>query len=181
MDNKTFQKILGDTIIDNTPEWIEIGRRRSIPKEICEDLLQDTYIKVFCSNKLNKYKSMGKLSGYIYRVYSNLLYDYLRQKSTINKGSNNLIDFSSPELYNYTINNIIKDEEQKEDLLLIPSHILYKAILLLPEEQQVVLISRINGASFKTISEIYNCNLNTSLGRYRYAIINLRKKLIKYL
>jgi RNA polymerase sigma-70 factor (ECF subfamily) len=46
----------------------------------------------------------------------------------------------------------------------------------LPKEQKQVLVMRIYGdKSFKEIAEKMNVSLNTSLGRMRYALLNLRK------
>ena len=46
----------------------------------------------------------------------------------------------------------------------------------LPSDQSEVLLLRIfHDLSFKEISEITNVSMNTSLGRMRYAITNLKK------
>ena len=46
----------------------------------------------------------------------------------------------------------------------------------LPKEQKEVLVMRIyKDMSFKEISENTNVSINTSLGRMRYALMNLRK------
>ena len=50
-----------------------------------------------------------------------------------------------------------------------------KLIQELPEDQKEVLIYRYyNDLSFKEISEKTGVSINTSLGRMRYALINLR-------
>lgn len=51
-----------------------------------------------------------------------------------------------------------------------------KMIELLPEDQREVIIMRHYAElSFKEISVLTNCSINTALGRMRYALINLRK------
>jgi RNA polymerase sigma-70 factor (ECF subfamily) len=51
----------------------------------------------------------------------------------------------------------------------------------LPEEQREVLVMRIyGGLSFKEISDVTQVSINTSLGRMRYALGNLRKMIDQY-
>ncbi|NDC41975.1 MAG: RNA polymerase subunit sigma-24, partial [Chitinophagia bacterium] len=51
----------------------------------------------------------------------------------------------------------------------------------LPEEQREVVVLRIYGdLSFKEISELTGVSINTSLGRMRYALLNLRKMISDY-
>jgi RNA polymerase sigma-70 factor (ECF subfamily) len=51
-----------------------------------------------------------------------------------------------------------------------------KYVDLLPEEQREVIILRhYYDYSFKEIAEMTGTNINTALGRMRYALINLRK------
>jgi RNA polymerase sigma-70 factor (ECF subfamily) len=55
-----------------------------------------------------------------------------------------------------------------------------KLIEELPEEQrEVVMMRHYGGLSFKEISEQCNVSINTSLGRMRYALINMRKMIEK--
>ena len=47
---------------------------------------------------------------------------------------------------------------------------------MLPEDQREVIILRhYADLSFKEISALTNCSINTALGRMRYGLINLRK------
>jgi RNA polymerase sigma-70 factor (ECF subfamily) len=47
---------------------------------------------------------------------------------------------------------------------------------LLPEEQREVIVLRhYAGMSFKEIADVTNTSINTSLGRMRYGLINLRR------
>jgi RNA polymerase sigma-70 factor (ECF subfamily) len=53
-----------------------------------------------------------------------------------------------------------------------------RLIEALPIDQQEVLVMRMyQDMSFKEISEITGVSINTSLGRMRYALMNLRKLL----
>jgi RNA polymerase sigma-70 factor (ECF subfamily) len=47
---------------------------------------------------------------------------------------------------------------------------------MLPEDQKEVIVMRHFGdLSFKEISNITGCSINTALGRMRYGLMNLRK------
>jgi RNA polymerase sigma-70 factor (ECF subfamily) len=56
-----------------------------------------------------------------------------------------------------------------------------RLIEALPIDQQEVLVMRMyQDMSFKEISEITGVSINTSLGRMRYALMNLRKVIDKH-
>ena len=46
-----------------------------------------------------------------------------------------------------------------------------------PDQKEVVIMRTYYDMSFKEISEMTNVSINTSLGRMRYALINLKKML----
>ena len=51
----------------------------------------------------------------------------------------------------------------------------------LPDNQREVVYMKIfENKSFKEIAEQTNVSVNTSLGRMRYALINMRKMAVKY-
>jgi RNA polymerase sigma-70 factor (ECF subfamily) len=51
----------------------------------------------------------------------------------------------------------------------------------LPEQQREVLMMRHYGEmSFQEIADATGVSINTALGRMRYALINLRKQMLKY-
>ena len=81
-----------------------------------------------------------------------------------------------------TISSEVKNEENKEDEIFADEDAIdiAKYLDLLPEEQREVIVFRhYYDYSFKQIAEITNTNLNTALGRMRYALINLRKLIAK--
>lgn len=53
-----------------------------------------------------------------------------------------------------------------------------KLLDMLPDEQREVIVLRhYADLSFKEIAQMTNCSINTSLGRMRYGLINMRKML----
>jgi RNA polymerase sigma-70 factor (ECF subfamily) len=70
----------------------------------------------------------------------------------------------------------IEDRQIKED-----THALLRELIKeLPDSQREVLMMRhYMQMSFQEIAEVTDVSINTALGRMRYALINLRKKMDK--
>lgn len=80
------------------------------------------------------------------------------------------------------LDNIAILETHKEDQIIgdEESIDIAKYLELLPDEQREIIVLRhYYDYSFKQIAEMTGTNLNTALGRMRYALINLRKLIAK--
>jgi RNA polymerase sigma factor (sigma-70 family) len=141
---------------------------------IAEDLLQETFIKAIKKLRSGSYNEEGKFAPWIVRIAHNLAIDYFRREKryptiVMEDGSNifNSIEFSENSMESVRI----KDETHET---------LKKMIEALPDAQKEVLIMRhYSDMSFQEIAESTGVSINTALGRMRYALINLRKKLEK--
>lgn len=140
--------------------------------DTAEDLLQDTFIKAIHTMKGGRYNEEGKFSSWICRIAHNLAIDFFRKEKrspmiNIEDSSNifNTLSFSEE-----SIESIQIKEETHERLR--------ELIQQLPEAQKEVLIMRhYADMSFQEIAETTGVSINTALGRMRYALINLRKKM----
>ena len=143
-------------------------------KFIAEDILQDVFIKTINIIKNKKYNEQGKFLPWILRIAHNQAIDHFRKerrnpKITLADGSDvfNCLKFS-------------EDFTESENLSVGTKNHLKKIIQSLPDKQREVLVMRhYMDMSFQEISEATNVSINTALGRMRYALIALRKK-IKY-
>ena len=143
-------------------------------KFIAEDILQDVFIKTINIFKNKKYNEQGKFLPWILRIAHNQAIDHFRKerrnpKITLADGSDifNCLKFS-------------EDFTESENLSVGTKNHLTKIIQSLPDKQREVLVMRhYMDMSFQEISEATNVSINTALGRMRYALIALRKK-IKY-
>jgi len=141
---------------------------------IAEDLLQETFIKAIKKLKSGEYNEEGKFLPWITRIAHNLAIDYFRREKryptvVMEDGSSvfNSLSFSEESLESIKI----KDETHA---------LLRELIQTLPEAQKEVLLMRhYSDMSFQEIAEATGVSINTALGRMRYALINLRKKLEK--
>ncbi|RDC61673.1 RNA polymerase sigma factor [Adhaeribacter pallidiroseus] len=137
-----------------------------------EDLLQDTFIKAIHTMKSGRYNEEGKFSSWICRIAHNLAIDFFRKEKRnptieMEDGSNvfNTLAFAEESIESLQI----KEDTHKR---------LRELIQQLPEAQKEVLIMRhYADMSFQEIAETTGVSINTALGRMRYALINLRKKM----
>ena len=138
-------------------------------RDLTEDIFQDTFIKVIRTLKLGNYNEEGKFVSWVMRIAHNLVIDHFRKNSRIPK-------FESSN--DFDIFSVLKDNEIDVENKMIKDQILIevkKIINLLPDDQKEVLVYRYyNELSFKEISKKTGVSINTSLGRMRYALINLR-------
>ena len=143
-------------------------------REITEDVFQDTFIKVIRTLKLGNYNEEGKFVSWVMRIAHNLVIDHFRKNKRLQK-------FQSSE--NFNIFSVLRDNTLGAEDTLIKNQIdndVRDLIELLPNDQKEVLIYRFyNDLSFKEISYKTGVSINTSLGRMRYALINLRSIISK--
>ena len=137
---------------------------------LAEDIFQDTFYKVIDSLRVGKYNEEGKFLPWVMMIANNLCMDHFRK----NKRMPVIVDSDGKDV----LNMIHFAEESKEDMVIREQTVkqIKDLIELLPAEQKEVLILRhYADLSFKEIAEMTGTNINTALGRMRYALLNLRK------
>lgn len=143
-------------------------------EELANDVFQDTFMKIIVSLKEGRYNDDGKFILWAKRIAHNLIIDHYRLKSKHIKVSE-----TTYENEEFSIFDLLKETEENIEERLITNQIyddLMKMIVFLPENQQEVIKLRFfDGLSFKEIAEQTNTSINTTLGRVRYALINMRK------
>ncbi|MFQ3214584.1 MAG: RNA polymerase sigma factor (sigma-70 family) [Marivirga sp.] len=139
---------------------------------VAEDLMQEVFIKAIRTLKSGRYNEEGKYLPWILRIAHNLAIDRFRKNKrhpTIVMDDGNSV-FETLEFAEGTF----EDAQMKKEV----HQSLRKLIHELPEAQKKVLIMRhYMDMSFKEISDQTGVSINTALGRMRYALINLRKKM----
>ena len=145
-----------------------------LDEELANDFFQDTFIKIILKLKEGKYAEKDKFILWAKRIASNLIIDYFRVKSKYIKVSD-----TSYEDEEFSIFDTIKETEDniEDRLILNQVHSDLKNIMsLLPENQQEIIKMRFyDELTFKEIAELTNTSINTTLGRMRYALMNIRK------
>ena len=142
--------------------------------ELSEDIFQETCIKIIKSIQLGKYKEEGKFLPWALRIANNLIMDHFRKLKNIVMISDSSYKNEDFSIFTHLVNDemnwvdaCIQDEVYQQIIDLLP---------YLPEEQREVIHLRIfEDLSFKEIAEQKSININTALGRMRYALSNIRK------
>lgn len=140
-------------------------------RQLCDDIFQDTFVKVIRTIKAGLYHDEGKFIQFAMRIAHNLVIDHFRKENRIP------VVESSSEDFNYVDNAPITDPSVEQGMIVDQIHSdLRNLVERLPVEQREVLRLRIyEDMSFKEIADVTNVSINTALGRMRYALINLRK------
>ena len=140
------------------------------------DVFQETFTRAIAAIRSHKYQTTGKLSAWLIRIAHNLIIDSSRDiESEIvipqEKFTPKILnDIRLSELG--VEGNIM--EQQKCDQI-------RKMLDYLPEVQREVILMRFyENLSFKEIAQKTGVSINTSLGRMRYALINLRRMVRKH-
>jgi RNA polymerase sigma factor (sigma-70 family) len=137
---------------------------------LAEDFFQEVFIKVIDTLRAGKYTDEGKFLPWAMRIAHNMCVDHFRKvkrtptiKTSDDKDIFEVLNFFEP------------GADQK--MMANQSHDRVRSLVdMLPEDQREVIILRhYADLSFKEISDLTNCSINTALGRMRYGLINLRK------
>ena len=145
--------------------------------DLSNDILQETFIKVYKLLKKGSYIEKGKFLPWLIRISHNMVMDYYRNKKR------SKIIYEKDMKYSFLNFNHEKDFQNEKiisDKTL--SKILSKMIDKLPQSQkEIVRLRFFENFSFKEIAEMNNISINTALGRVRYSLNNLRKEMDKSL
>lgn len=142
--------------------------------DLANDVFQDTFMKIIVTLKEKRYNEEGKFILWAKRIAHNLIIDHYRLKA-----KNIKVSETTYENEEFSIFDLIREpSENIEDQLVLQqiNSDLVRMLQYLPENQQEVIKLRFfDGLSFKDIAEQTETSINTTLGRVRYALINLRK------
>ena len=141
-------------------------------REIADDLFQETFVNVITKLQEGKYSPSGKFSAWMMRIAHNVIMDLYRglkvQKIVDTSDDNDLSNISTNDFYSMDIESQYVNAQVLKDVK--------KLMNFLPASQREVVYMRYyQQLSFKEIAEMTNVSINTSLGRMRYAILNLRR------
>lgn len=127
--------------------------------EDADDVLQNTFVKIF--RFLKDFKGDSKLFSWMYRIATNEALTFLKHKAKANK-------LSTQELQEKTIQNIKADPFFDGDEMQI---ILQKALLLLPEKQQLIFkMKYFEELKYEEISEILGTSIGGLKASYHHAV-----------
>jgi RNA polymerase sigma-70 factor (ECF subfamily) len=140
--------------------------------DLSNDIFQDTFIKAIIYLQDGKYTDTGKFYFWLTRIAHNAIIDKFRRIKSAHivepNDDNDLSNLTSDEL-----------KEGNREMEFVNNQIradVRHMISMLPANQREVVYMRYYlDLSFKEIAEITGVSINTSLGRMRYAILNMRR------
>ena len=158
--NNAFQKLLSDY---KRPLYNHI-RNIVLDHDDANDVLQNTFIKVF--QNLNNFKGESKLYSWIYRIATNEAITFINKKAKIS-GAN------SGELKSKIVENLEADTHFDGNEIQIK---LQKAILTLPEKQQLVFKMRyFEEIKYEEMSTILGTSVGALKASYHLAVKKIEK------
>ena len=167
-DNKAFDELLERTQTKLFTYIMFVVRDH----DLADDIFQETFVKAITKLQQGCYTDSGKFLFWLTRIAHNVIMDWYRQdksehivEPTEDNDLSNLAVASV--LDNYRENEIINEQVLKD---------VKRMMNALPAPQREVVYMRFyQNLSFKEIAELTGVSINTSLGRMRYALINLRR------
>ena len=140
--------------------------------ELTNDVFQETFVKVITRLQEGKYTDSGKFSFWLTRIAHNVIMDTYRQQKNVHI-IEPTIDNDLSKLRNNDVMDLNRENEfVNAQILRDVRHIMDS---LPAPQREVVYMRYYQEMSFKEIAETTGVSINTSLGRMRYAIINMRR------
>ncbi len=145
--------------------------------DIADDIFQETFVKVITKLQNGQYTDSGKFQFWVTRIAHNAIMDWYRQQRSRHimepNAENDLQNLSS-----VSVLDTFRESELVNEQVLIDVKRIMEA---LPAPQREVVYMRFyQQLSFKEIAALTGVSINTSLGRMRYALINMRRMAKQY-
>lgn len=140
--------------------------------DMADDIFQETFVKVITKLQQGQYSDSGKFMFWLTRIAHNCIMDWYRQQQSRHIQEPN----AENDLQNLKMASVLDSFRESE---LVNEQVLKdvkKMVEALPAPQREVVYMRYyQQLSFKEIAELTNVSINTSLGRMRYALMNMRR------
>ena len=140
--------------------------------ELANDVFQETFVKVITRLQEGKYTDSGKFSFWLSKIAHNVIMDTFRQQK-----SEHIVEASEDNDLNKLRTQDLMDLNRENEyvntqIMLDVRHLMDT---LPAPQREVVYMRYYQDLSFKEIAEATGVSINTSLGRMRYALINMRR------
>lgn len=144
-------------------------------RDVAEDIFQDVFLKVISTMNKGNYKEEGKFLPWAMRIAHNMVMDYFRLGKRMQFVDN--ADEEDEECLD--VFRLLENDEKNVEEKIVSEETAQEIRTMIgklrDEQREVVLMRHYGKMSFKEIAAMTNVNLNTCLGRMRYAVTNLRE------
>ena len=167
-NNKAFDELLTRTQSSLFAYIMFVVRN----EDMANDIFQETFVKVITKLQQGSYTDSGKFTFWLTRIAHNAIMDWYRAQK-----SERIIDLADDNDLSNLKGEAVMDSYRESELVNAQVKADVKKMMeMLPAPQREVVFMRFyQQLSFKEIAELTGVSINTSLGRMRYALINLRK------
>ena len=140
--------------------------------DVADDIFQETFVKVITKLQKGQYTDSGKFLFWLTRIAHNVIMDWYRQQQSRHLVEPNA-DNDLQNLRGASVLDSYRESELINEQVLIDVKRMMEA--LPAPQREVVYMRYYQQLSFKEIAELTGVSINTSLGRMRYALINMRR------
>jgi len=167
-NNKAFDELLSRTQSSLFTYIMFVVRN----EDLANDIFQETFVKVITKLQEGRYTDSGKFTFWLTRIAHNAIMDWYRAQK-----SDRIVDLSDDNdlsrLQGEHVQDTFRENELANEQVMCDVRRMMEA---LPASQREVVYMRFyQQMSFKEIAEVTGVSINTSLGRMRYALMNLRR------
>jgi len=167
-NNKAFDELLSRTQ-SNLYAYIMFVVRN---EDVANDIFQETFVKAITKLQDGHYTDSGKFTFWLTRIAHNAIMDWYRTQKSEHiidlADNNNLSNLKGEQVLDTFRESEMVNEQVQRDVR--------RLMEALPAAQREVVYMRFyQQLSFKEIAQLTNVSINTSLGRMRYALLNLRR------
>ena len=167
-NNKAFDELLERTQSSLFAYIMFVVRN----EDVANDIFQETFVKVITKLQEGRYTDSGKFTFWLTRIAHNVIIDWFRAQQ-----SEHIVDLTDDNnLSNLKGEQVQESFRESEMVNAQVMNDVKRMMEALPAAQREVVYMRFyQQLSFKEIAEMTGVSINTSLGRMRYALMNLRK------
>ncbi len=167
-NNKAFDELLNRTQ-SNLFAYIMFVVRN---EDVANDIFQETFVKVITRLQEGRYTDSGKFSFWLTRIAHNAIMDWYRAQR-----SEHIVDLADDNDLSKLKGEQVMDNFRESELVneQVMDDVRRMMEALPAAQREVVYMRFYQQLSFKEIAELTGVSINTSLGRMRYALMNLRK------
>ena len=140
--------------------------------ELANDVFQETFVKVNTRLQEGKYTDSGKFAFWLSKIAHNVIMDTFRQQK-----SEHTVEVSKDNDLNKLRRQDLMETNRENEFVntQIMADVRHLMDTLPAPQREVVYMRYYQDLSFKEIAEATGVSINTSLGRMRYALINMRR------
>ena len=141
-------------------------------EEKAEDIFQDTIVKIIVKIQDGYYTNTGKFYWWVTRMAHNLIMDWFRSNDNNivleSEDRRNFYRLSDDSHFEFNREQELVNEQVLEDVRRLMDYLPFN-------QREMVVMRYYQNMPFREIAETLGISINTALGRFRYAILNMRR------